>query len=171
MEWRPLFQLVGEWTEAAVGKKYGANYNAAAHLRRTHFNPCQRGRGGRGKDSEKRGGKGGGNHPPMEVLKHWMMETQEIADENIPSNSLPDSMADSSQTSVRNEGMPSSIMSTSLPEPSVSAYGMESTLMHGFDPFPATSPLELGPSLDVPDMPFYLDTQPPYLPELETYVM
>lgn len=64
------------------GKRYGANYNAAAHLRRTHFNPCQRGRGGRGKDSEKRGGKGGGNHPPMDVLKLWMRETIERADEN-----------------------------------------------------------------------------------------
>ncbi|CEJ57851.1 hypothetical protein PMG11_06529 [Penicillium brasilianum] len=64
------------------GKRYGANYNAAAHLRRTHFNPCQRGRGGRGKDSEKRGGKGGGNQPPMEVLKLWMRETIERADEH-----------------------------------------------------------------------------------------
>lgn len=66
------------------GKRYGANYNAAAHLRRTHFNPCQRGRGGRGKDSEKRGGKGGGIHPPMEVLKHWMVQREEVVPENAP---------------------------------------------------------------------------------------
>lgn len=65
------------------GKRYGANYNAAAHLRRTHFNPRQRGRG-RGAESEKRGGKGGGNHPPMETLKHWMMQKQEFVVENTP---------------------------------------------------------------------------------------
>jgi hypothetical protein len=45
-------------------KTYGANYNAAAHLRRVHFNPCQTPKGGRGKVSQNRGGIGGGNHPP-----------------------------------------------------------------------------------------------------------
>ena len=60
------------------GKTYGANYNAAAHLRRAHFNPCKNRRGGRGKKSEGRGGMGGGNTPPMEFLKNWMYEKAEI---------------------------------------------------------------------------------------------
>lgn len=59
-------------------KTYGANYNAAAHLRRTHFNPCKNKRGGRNKKSENRGGMGGGNLPAMEELKKWMYETYEI---------------------------------------------------------------------------------------------
>jgi hypothetical protein len=53
-------------------KTYGANYNAAAHLRRAHFYPSKNMRGGRGK--EERGGMGGGEHPPMEELKNWISE-------------------------------------------------------------------------------------------------
>ena len=60
-----------------TGKTYGANYNAAAHLRRAHFNPCKNKRGGRNKKSEGRGGMGGGNEPSMDVLKHYMYERLE----------------------------------------------------------------------------------------------
>ena len=58
-------------------KTYGANYNAAAHLRRVHFNPCETPKGGRGKVSQNRGGIGGGDQPPMDVLRNWMFETWE----------------------------------------------------------------------------------------------
>jgi hypothetical protein len=62
-------------------KKYGAYYNAAAHLRRAHFKPKAKGRSKNNKvdDSEKRGGKGGGDWPPMSELKHWMKEVEEAA--------------------------------------------------------------------------------------------
>jgi hypothetical protein len=58
-------------------KTYGASYNAAAHLRRVHFNPATTPKGGRGKVSQGRGGSGGGDQPPMNVLKDWMFSTWE----------------------------------------------------------------------------------------------
>ncbi|KAL2020682.1 hypothetical protein VTK56DRAFT_8078 [Thermocarpiscus australiensis] len=48
-------------------KRYGAYYNAAAHLRRAHFNPH-------------RGGKASGDWPPMSVLKDWMREVRQSID-------------------------------------------------------------------------------------------
>jgi len=63
-------------------KKYGAYYNAAAHLRRAHFKPkATKGRGKANKveDVQKRGGKAGGDWPSMAELKCWMMEVEEPA--------------------------------------------------------------------------------------------
>ncbi|KAF2756663.1 hypothetical protein EJ05DRAFT_72003 [Pseudovirgaria hyperparasitica] len=69
-------------------KQYGAYYNAAAHLRRAHFHPRKRGRKGK-HDSEKRGGKGGGDDPPMDYLKqHWMKEIEvHVSNDALFSNS------------------------------------------------------------------------------------
>lgn len=71
------------------GKAYGANYNAAAHLRRVHFNPCETPKGGRGKVSQNRGGIGGGDNPPMEYLRQWMTEMVESNDSGLTFEDSP----------------------------------------------------------------------------------
>lgn len=65
-------------------KKYNAYYNAAAHLRRVHFNPKQKGCKGKSKHGEGRGGKGGGDWPPMEIVKEWMVEIDEVVPHDMP---------------------------------------------------------------------------------------
>ncbi|KAJ6440706.1 key lime pathogenicity protein [Purpureocillium lavendulum] len=71
-------------------KQYGAYYNAAAHLRRTHFKPkAPRGKNKSASD-EKRGGKGGGDWPAMSDLKLWYEEVYVASD----GSGTPDDAAD-----------------------------------------------------------------------------
>ncbi|KAF2636086.1 hypothetical protein P280DRAFT_460344 [Massarina eburnea CBS 473.64] len=75
-------------------KVYGAYYNAAAHLRRAHFHPRKRGR--KGKHDEKRGGIGGGDHPPMDYLKqHWIRDIE--VENKVTNVQSPESASDSAE--------------------------------------------------------------------------
>ncbi|PHH74260.1 hypothetical protein CDD82_5023 [Ophiocordyceps australis] len=84
---------LSECRACVSGKQYGAYYNAAAHLRRTHFKPrASRGKN-KGPTEERRGGKGGGDWPPMADLKLWFEEIPVVAGTKRASNeeAAPDS--------------------------------------------------------------------------------
>ena len=74
----PTKKFLANCKQCRAQKRYGAYYNAAAHLRRAHFNPKKHRGRGRGKIDEKRGGKGGGDYPPMEELKRYMQEVDDL---------------------------------------------------------------------------------------------
>ena len=80
----PSKDFLSDCEHCKAFKRYNAYYNAAAHLRRRHFNKRPKGERRKGKltKEERRGGKGGGTEPRMEVLKLYMREFEIYADGN-----------------------------------------------------------------------------------------
>jgi hypothetical protein len=107
-------------------KTYGADYNAAAHLRRAHFFPYKNKRGGRGKVREGRGGMGGGDEPPMDELKNWMYEKIEVnAADNVLQSTPPElSQIDNMfpEFNQLDDVVPYNHLSFSIPQESANSY-------------------------------------------------
>ena len=81
----PDKQFLARCKACRNGKQYNAYYNAAAHLRRVHFNPRPKGgRKGKARTEESRGGKGGGEHPSMDICKMWMQEIEVLCTADKP---------------------------------------------------------------------------------------
>lgn len=79
-----------EKCKACVARKhYGAYYNAAAHLRRAHFNP-------------QRGSKASGDWPAMSVLKDWMTEVRQPVGVTDLEDSSGDETGNGNRDSVHN---------------------------------------------------------------------
>jgi hypothetical protein len=138
VDYSPDKTMLANCKHCRDGKKYGAYYNAAAHLRRVHFNARPKGKKGKIPTEERRGGKGGGQWPPMSELKHWMEEKEEIiiSDENIDAEEeAGDEDADLDDTEHNNQVE----YEASTPQTSISTSATY-TFRNPMSSFPLTTP-------------------------------
>lgn len=123
-------------------KRYGAYYNAAAHLRRAHFNP-------------NRGGKASGDWPPMTVLKDWMREVRQTAS--------GDGVDQDSGSSDDETSEPSSMQILPHNKSNSDIFSLSPVKHHGHAPH--TDPIRLAPA----PTPSHLQ-QPILAPQMEPIV-
>ncbi|KAK6432642.1 hypothetical protein LTR95_011184 [Oleoguttula sp. CCFEE 5521] len=123
-------------------KEYNVYYNAAAHLRRAHFNPRKRGRRARGEIEEKRAGKAGGDWPSIELLKSegWLreviatgtaVESGSSSQEVSQDEEAEDEEEDGEGEAVKTEQVTIAALPTATPIPqlaSAASYDTETTI-------------------------------------------
>ncbi|KAL5121257.1 hypothetical protein ACEQ8H_000725 [Pleosporales sp. CAS-2024a] len=122
-------------------KVYGAYYNAAAHLRRAHFHPRKRGR--KGKNDEKRGGIGGGDHPAMDYLKQYWIQEIEV-DNNACSS--PGSVSDDAAAESNNNNNNNKSHASSTFDVDANASYLQQQQQQSMPPPSTTSPVQIDPS-------------------------
>ena len=166
------------------GKRYNAYYNAAAHLRRAHFNPKPKGPKGRKgqsatEEKTKRAGISGGEYPPMDVCKQWMEELHELApqlmqqhddDEEDGDDNMATDPTDTSGSLPNLQQIPRTSQSMSFSYDNPTSYTMPvsnatfpSTRNNMFPPSLSVSAPTPTPQISSIDNSFYLNppTQPP----------
>ncbi|TVY89121.1 hypothetical protein LAWI1_G007130 [Lachnellula willkommii] len=141
-------------------KKYGAYYNAAAHLRRTHFKPKAKGarKTAKGDDGEKRGGKGGGDWPPMSELKYWMKEVEEPATDYSQSQSQQDE-ADVSDDETNESNFDDQVFQPSTLPPQLGSNNFNDTFIANSSPIQNMYPSTPNDMYSMQSMPLNLPLQ------------